>query len=83
MSLVPDQSAVEQWHRYIASPPATSRTSASRTQGTHHSSPMLGNAVNSRTPSDFHPRSHMGSGVWPVMKRQAETGPHRGGRTAP
>lgn len=67
-----------QWHRYVASPPATSMTSASRTQGTHRSSPMLGSAVSSRTPSDFQPRSHMGSGVCPVMKRQAEAGPPMG-----
>ena len=52
-----------QWHRYVASPPCTSRTSASRTQGTHRSSPMLGSAVSSRTPSDFQPSPLMGSGV--------------------
>src|SRR5262249_14953457 len=64
-----------QWQRYVASPPSTSRTSASRTQGTHRSSPMLGSAVSSRTPTDFQPRSHMGAD-WPAMKRQAEAGVH-------
>src|SRR5712691_13133966 len=63
-----------QWHRYVASPPSTSRTSASRTQGTQRSSPMLDSAVSSRTPTDFQPRSHMGDGDWPAMKRQAEAG---------
>ena len=48
-----------QWHRYVASPPSTSRTSASRTQGTQRSSPMLGSAVSSRTPSDFQPMEAM------------------------
>src|SRR5690349_10596220 len=42
-----------QWHRYVASPPSTSRTSASRTQGIHRSSPMLGSAVSSSTPTDL------------------------------
>jgi hypothetical protein len=62
-----------QWHRYVASPPSTSKTSASRTQGTHRSSPMLGSAVSSRTPTDFHPNS-----PWPAMKRKAEAGVHQG-----
>ena len=39
---------------------------------------MLGSAVSSRTPTDFQPRSHMGDGDWPAMKRQAEAGVHRG-----
>ena len=52
-----------QWHRYAASPPSTSRTSASRTHGTQRSSPMLGSAVSSRTPTDFQPKSHMGDGT--------------------
>ena len=51
-----------QWHRYRASPPFTSRTSVSRTQGTQRSSSMLGSAVSSSTPKDFHPSSHMGFG---------------------
>ena len=67
-----------QWHRYVASPPSTSRTSASRTQGTQRSSPMLDSAVSSSTPTDFQPRSHMGDGDWPAMKRQAEAGVHMG-----
>ena len=49
-----------QWHRYRASPPFTSRTSVSRTQGTQRSSSMLGSAVSSSTPKDFQPSSHMG-----------------------
>src|SRR5262245_6999348 len=61
-----------QWHRYVASPPSTSKTSASRTQGTQRSSPMLGSAVSSRTPIDFQPRSFA-----PAMKRQAEAGVHQ------
>ena len=36
---------------------------------------MLGSAVSSRTPSDFQPSSHMGSGDLPAMKRQAAGGP--------
>ena len=67
-----------QWHRYVASPPSTSSTSASRTHGTQRSSPMLGSAVSSRTPTDFQPRSHMGAGGSPAMKRQAEAGVHMG-----
>src|SRR4051812_6954108 len=67
-----------QWHRYVASPPSTSRTSASRTHGTQRSSPMLGNAVSSSTPTDFQPRSHMAPGLRPAMKRQAEAGVHMG-----
>ena len=49
-----------QWHRYRASPPDASSTSASRTRGTHRSSSMLGSAVSSSTPTDFQPSSHMG-----------------------
>src|SRR5262249_26283297 len=45
-----------QWHRYVASPPSTRSTSASRTHGTHRSAPMDGSAVSSRTPSDAQPR---------------------------
>src|SRR3954453_4471726 len=67
-----------QWHRYVASPPSTSRTSASRTQGIQRSSPMLDSAVSSRTPTDFHPRSHIGPGDLPEMNRQAEAGVHMG-----
>jgi hypothetical protein len=63
-----------QWHRYNASPPLTSRTSASRTQGTQRSSPMLGSAVSSSTPKDFHPSSHMGVEARPQMKRHAPPG---------
>src|SRR5919197_2145102 len=39
---------------------------------------MLDSAVSSRTPTDVQPRSHMGAGVWPAMKRQAEAGVHMG-----
>src|SRR5215469_2448496 len=57
-----------QWHKYSASPPFTSRTSVSRTQGTHFSLSMLGSAVSSSTPNDFHPSSHMGVlGSRPLM----------------
>src|SRR6187401_1269292 len=62
-----------QWHRYVASPPSTSRTSASRTQGTQRSSPMLDSAVSSRMPTDFQPRL-----PWSAMKRHAEAGVHQG-----
>jgi hypothetical protein len=68
-----------QWHRYVASPPSTSRTSASRTQGTQRSSSMLGSAVSSRTPSDFHSREVMPPhGSRPLTKPRTETGPHIG-----
>jgi len=60
-----------QWHRYKASPPATSRTSVSRTKGTQRSSSMLGSAVSSSTPRDFQPSSHIGSADPPVMNRHA------------
>src|SRR5918998_4112846 len=61
-----------QWARYSASPPFTSSTSASRTQGNQRSLPMLGSAVSSSTPSDCHPSSHMGqSGSRPLMNPQA------------
>src|SRR3954470_11644909 len=63
-----------QWHRYRASPPLTSNTSASRTHGTQRSSPMLGSAVSSSTPRDFHPSSHIGVVAWPVMNRHAPPG---------
>ena len=55
-----------QWHRYRASPPFTSRTSVSRTQGTQRSSSMLGSAVSSSTPRDFQPSSLMGVGHLPA-----------------
>src|SRR5215207_5474997 len=35
---------------------------------------MLGRAVSSSRPTDCQPRSHMGAGVWPATKRQAEAG---------
>src|SRR5919199_1119245 len=61
-----------QWHRYKASPPSTSRTSVSWTQRTQRSASMLGSAVSSRTPKDFHPSSHMGDlGSRPLINRQA------------
>ncbi|GAA5023171.1 hypothetical protein GCM10025734_80070 [Kitasatospora paranensis] len=63
-----------QWHRYRASPPFTNSTSASRTQGTQRSAPMLGSAVSSNTPRDFQPSSHMGVEDCPVMKRHAPPG---------
>ena len=44
-----------QWHRYSESPPAASSTSVSRTSGTQRSSSMLGSAVSSSNPTDFHP----------------------------
>ena len=54
----------------VASPPDASRTSESRTRGTQRSSSMLGSAVSSGAPRDFHPSSHMGSADRPLMKRQ-------------
>src|SRR6476620_2027678 len=64
-----------QRHRYRASPPATSKTSVSRTQGTQRSSSMLGSAVSSNTPRDVHPSSHMGQlGSRPLMKPHAISG---------
>jgi hypothetical protein len=65
-----------QWHRCVASPPSTSRASASWTHGTQRFSAMPESAVSSRTPIDFQPRSHMGDGDRPAMKRQAEAGVH-------
>src|SRR4029078_3581694 len=68
-----------QWHRYEASPPSTSSTSASRTQGPHRSAPMVGSAVSSRTPSDAQPRPEKcrksGSAA---TRRATDTGPHIG-----
>src|SRR3954449_12096383 len=63
-----------QWHRYRASPPFASRTSASRTQGTQRPSSMLGSAVSSSTPNDFQPSSHMGVAACPAMNRHAPPG---------
>ena len=65
-----------QWHRYKGSPPFTSRTSASWTQGTQRSRSMLGSAVSSSTPTDFQPNSTIGvRPSCPLMKRQAWPGP--------
>ena len=58
-----------QWHRYMTSPPHTSRASASWTRGIQYSSLMLGSAVSSSTPNDFQPNSHMGLAVDPLMNR--------------
>src|SRR5580700_817214 len=46
--------------------------------GTQCSAPMLGSAVSSSTPRDFHPSSHMGVVDRPVMNRHAEAGPPMG-----
>ncbi len=68
-----------QWHRYVASPPSTNRTSASRTQGTQRSSPRLGSAVSSRTPRAFHSMEVMPPhGGMPLTKPRTEAGPHIG-----
>jgi len=69
-----------QWHRYKASPPATSRTSVSCTKGTQRSSSMLGSAVSSSTPKDFQPSSLIGQlGSCPVMNCQTRApGPTMG-----
>ena len=68
-----------QWHRYVASPPSTSRTSASRTQGTQRSSLIVGSADSSRRPSDFHSIEVMPPhGGRPLTNPRAETGPHKG-----
>src|SRR4051812_25820873 len=40
---------------------------------------MLGSAVSSRTPRDFHPRSHMGISDLPLMKRHGPAGVAQGG----
>src|SRR4051812_48881564 len=39
---------------------------------------MLGSAVSSSSPSDLQPRSHIGAGVRPATKRQADAGVHLG-----
>ncbi len=67
-----------QWARYVASPPATSSTSASRTHGSHRSAPTLGSAVSSSSPTDFQPRPTIGSVSRPLAKRSADSGPHIG-----
>src|SRR5256885_12538862 len=54
-----------QWHRYRASPPPTSRVSAPRTAGTQCSFLMLGSAVSSSTPNDFHSNPH--KIVWALL----------------
>src|SRR5690606_4443271 len=47
--------------------------------GTQSLSSMLGSAVSSSTPRDFHPSSHMGvSGSCPLMNRHAAAGPAMG-----
>ena len=68
-----------QWHRYVASPPSTRSTSASRTQGTHRSAPMVGSAVSSRTPSDAQPRPEECCQVGPAATKPCtDAGPHIG-----
>ena len=47
------------------SPPQASSASAARTVGTQADSSMLGRAVNSSRPTDFHPRSANGDDDWP------------------
>src|ERR1700678_4240184 len=64
--------------RYRGSPPVTSRTSASRTQETQRFLSILGSAVSSSTPIDFHPSSVMGLGDRPLMNRHGPPGsPYR------
>src|SRR3954467_14374113 len=63
-----------QWLRYSASPPLTSRTSASRTHGTQRSLSILGRAVSSNSPTDFQPSSTMGCAELPLMKRHGPPG---------
>src|SRR6516164_7072932 len=63
-----------QWHKYSASPPFTSRASASRTQETQRSLSILGRAVSSRAPTDFHPSAVMGLGDRPLIKRHGPSG---------
>lgn len=60
-----------QWHRYVASPPSTRSTSASRIQGTHRSAPMVGSAVSSRTPNDAQ------AGEVPEVGLGGHEAPHR------
>src|SRR3954453_13320597 len=63
-----------QWPRYSASPPLTSRASASRTQETQRAFSMLGSAVSSSTPTHFHPSPVMGWGDRPLMNRHGPPG---------
>src|ERR1044072_2611014 len=63
-----------QWARYSASPPLTSRASASRTQETPLAFSMLGSAVSSSPPTDFHPSPVMGRGDRPLMNRHGPPG---------
>ena len=71
--------ACSQWHRYAASPPSTSRTSVSRTRGTHRSASRLGSAVSSSTPIDFQPSPTVGvPRSCPLMHCHAWRGPAMG-----
>ena len=65
--------------RYVASPPSTSSTSASRTHGTQRSAPMVGSAASSRTPSDAQPRpvKYRKSGA-AATRPCTDAGPHIG-----
>src|SRR3954451_18456014 len=68
-----------QWHRYVASPPSTSSTSASSTQGTQRSAPIVGSAESSRSPNDFHCiEVKPPHGGMPLTNPRAETGPQLG-----
>src|SRR6478609_8080098 len=58
-----------QRHRYRTSPPYTNRASVSWTAAIQYSALMLGRAVSSSTPNEFHPNSHMGLRVDPLMNR--------------
>src|SRR6476646_4758939 len=68
-----------QWHKYVASPPSTRRTSASRIQGTHRSAPIVGSAVSSRTPRDAQPRPEKCRNWGSAATRpRTDAGPHIG-----
>src|SRR5262249_46931683 len=68
-----------QWARYVASPPSTRSTSASRTQGTHRSAPTLCSPVTPTTPSDAQPspEKYRKSGSAATRPR-TDLGPHIG-----
>ena len=76
-SVIPDSRI--QWHRYVASPPSTSSTSAALTHGIQRSGPIVGSVDSSRRPSDFHSIDvRLPHGAAPLTKPRAETGPQFG-----
>ena len=63
---------VVQWHRYVASPPPTRSTSASRTQGTQRCAPMVG-SVDLRVVLRGEPPSHRNT--TPTRRQKPMFGP--------